>query len=225
MMHKVTLLAPEGMRGQIHASGSGKTYTIAEDHTVTIDAIDIAPLLGHGFQYAPRHPGKGERPADAPPLSSVAPGSTEVGASAIDPAKREAAHRETELASGQENQDFGAAIPPHGLPDAGPASDAATAEAQRAEAREEVDTAKRAGADSEHRSEQAGTGNMGAVHTSSRDQAEARGETEAEPTDVHDAAYTDFKDHAGAEKPTIRGKTKGELDAKKMPPEGDHADS
>lgn len=114
MMPKVTLRAPAGVGGQIHASQSGKNYTIAEDGTVTVDSCDVRDLIGAGYQSLP-HDG-GPNTETAAPISSQSVTADTQGATALDPDQREALRRETPAEAPQQSQDFGGATPPHGRP-------------------------------------------------------------------------------------------------------------
>lgn len=176
MMPKVTMKAPAGVGGQIHASASGKNYTIDTDGTVVVDSVDVAALMTAGYQTVP-HDG-GPDTETAAPISSVAPLSTTTGATATDPDVREVAHREVEVSDGQMNQDHGDAIPPHGEPTAG-TSDPVVAQAKQAEAQAEVDQAALSGVNTAHVSAQADTGDMSTVTASAKDQAEVRAEPDA----------------------------------------------
>ena len=207
MMPKVTLRAIDGIGGTIHASKSGAAYEHDADGYVTVAHEDVVDLLAT-HERVPAE--RGQRAADAPQVTAVSVTSTTEGASALNPADRMKNTREVPNDAGQQNQDHGDATPPHGDPQ----NDGSTA-ASRAEAQAEVDAAKRAGIETEHRSALANTGHMGVAHANESDQAEARGEGEQageNGSDAHDAAFDQFKDHGGQEDPTIRGKTKAELD-------------
>ena len=206
MMPKVTLRATDGIGGTIHASKSGQNYEHDADGYVTVDQMDVIDLLA----THERVPGeRGVRDPDAPQVTAVSVTSTTEGASAIDPADRMKNTRDIPRDDGQVNQDHGDATPPHGEPQT-----EASSAASRAEAQAEVDAAERASVDTEHRSAKPNTGHMGVAHANEADQAEARSENAVgKATDAHDAAFGEFKDHAGQEDPTLRGKTKAELDA------------
>lgn len=210
MMPKTTLIAPAGVGGQIHASGSGRNYDIGPDGKVVVDAIDVAPLLGAGYQHVPPTADHRKRDPEAPPVTSDAFGSQDQGASALNPADRMANTREIPTDTGQENHEHGDATPPHGEP-----QEERSTSATRADAQAEAEAAERSGADAEHSSAVANTGHMGVAHANEADQAEARGseKQQPQPSDVHDAAYAEtFKD---AEEAKLRGKTKAEVDAGK----------
>ncbi len=170
MMPKTTLIAPAGVSGQIHASHSGKNYDIGEDGTVVVDGGDVRSLLGAGYQHVPPGPKHRERVADAPPVTSDAFGSQEVGASALDPADREALHRAPPHEQAQENHDHGDARAPHDDPGEG-----VSTAGSRADAAEELATAERAGADDGQRSQVPDTGHMGSGAATAADQDAARG--------------------------------------------------
>ena len=168
MMPKVTLRAIDGVGGTIHASKSGAVYEHDADGIVIVDQMDVVDLLAT-HERVPAE--RGVRAADAPQVTAVSVTSTTEGASALNPADRMKNTREVPNDAGQQNQDHGDATPPHGDPQ----NDGST-DASRAEAQAEVDAAKRAGVDTEHRSALANTGHMGVAHPNDADQAEARGE-------------------------------------------------
>ena len=64
MMPKITLRAPTGVGGQIHASQSGHVYTIAEDGTVTVAAMDVRDLIGVGYRTVAQDGGPNAEPSN-----------------------------------------------------------------------------------------------------------------------------------------------------------------
>ncbi len=93
MMPKVVLKAPPGVGGQIHASQSGRNYTIAPDGTVTVDSSDVRDLIGAGYVVVPQDGDPDS--ATAAPITSPSPTAATEGATALDPAKRAAGRRES----------------------------------------------------------------------------------------------------------------------------------
>ena len=168
MMPKVTLRAIDGVGGTIHASKSGAAYEHDADGFVTVAHEDVVDLLAT-HERVPAE--RGVRDPNAPQVTAASVTSTIEGASALEAADRSKNTREAPQDNPQVNQDHGSATPPHGEPQ----DDGSTA-ASRAEAQAEVDAAKRAGVDTEHRSALANTGHMGVAHANDADHAEARGE-------------------------------------------------
>lgn len=156
MMPKVVLKAPPGVGGQIHASQSGRNYTIAPDGTVTVDSSDVRDLIGAGYVVVPQDGDPDS--ATAAPITSPSPTAVTEGATALDPAQRAAGRRESPSDTAQGHQDFGGAVPPHGRPlDLG--SDPVTTAHKAADAAAVAEAAQRAGAPQAMTSPEANTGN------------------------------------------------------------------
>jgi len=54
-MANVTMIAPTGATGIIHASKTGNKYTLAADGTVSVDTRDLPDLEAAGFSVVPRN--------------------------------------------------------------------------------------------------------------------------------------------------------------------------
>lgn len=157
MMPKVVLKAPPGVGGQIQASQSGRNYTIATDGTVTVDSSDVRDLIGAGFVVLQQQGDPDTVTAAA--ITSPSPTAATEGATALDPAQREASRRETPSDTEQQHQDFGGAVPPHGRPlDLG--SDPVVTAYKAADADAVAEAAQRAGAPQAMMSPEASTGNV-----------------------------------------------------------------
>ena len=117
MLPKVTLKAPPGVGGQIHASNSLNNYSIDEDGEVVVDSVDVQALLGAGYYVKPHD---ATPMTETTPVTSPSPSADIEGAHALDPAAREAGHRQPEPEDTKpgNSQDHGLAQPPHTLVDA-----------------------------------------------------------------------------------------------------------
>ncbi|TNC08454.1 hypothetical protein FF100_29400 [Methylobacterium terricola] len=184
MMPKVVLKAPPGVGGQIQASRSGRNYTIAPDGTVTVDSSDVRDLIGAGF-VVQQQAGDPDT-ATAAPITSPSPTAAIEGATALDPAQREAGRRESPADITQQHQDYGGAVPPHGRPlDLG--QDPVVTLHKEADAAAAAEAAQRAGAPQAMTSPEANTGNATQPAGTEAQQQEAakratKGETKGEPS-------------------------------------------
>jgi len=102
MMPKVKLKAAPGQAGTIHASASGKTYEHDADGFVEVDSCDVAALIGSGGHMIVQSelPAAGNAPAsDAPDVKE----------------ELVSLHRPSPDEHPQQSEDFGGAMPPHGV--------------------------------------------------------------------------------------------------------------
>lgn len=171
-MTKVALLAPEGHSGTIHGSHSGQAYDIDADGLVVVDQADAGPLLMHGgYQHAPRKPGKSGTEGDTPQeIQSRSPGSTELGASALDPDKRQQFQRH----QGVEVQDHAGAQPLFGDGGNGSEPGAGTDGQREAKANDELRERQSSGGDTSQTSQVPGTGHLADTRVSQGGQEQAR---------------------------------------------------
>ena len=86
MMPNVTLRASAGVDGQIHASQSGRTYTIAADGTVTVEAADVRDLIDAGYQALAQAAGPNAEPSNIAAHDPTLPEAAQTGeAHAVEP--------------------------------------------------------------------------------------------------------------------------------------------
>jgi hypothetical protein len=186
MMPKVVLKAPPGVGGQIHASQSGRNYDIAADGTVTVDSSDVRDLIGAGFVVLQQQ-GDPET-VTAAPITSPSPTAHIEGATALDPAQREANRRETPADITQQHLDYGGAVPPHGRPlDLG--NDPVVNLHKEADAAAVSEAAQRAGAPQAMTSPEANTGNAAQLAaTDAQQERAAERAAEGKKSPTNDAA-------------------------------------
>jgi hypothetical protein len=114
MMPKVTMQAPAGVGGQIHASKTQQVYTVGSDGSVVVESADVSDLLGAGFTVVPPVAG-GPGVEAAAPITSHSLTSDIEGAQALDPAARDLGAQEAATEAKPNQGDFGNATPPHGI--------------------------------------------------------------------------------------------------------------
>lgn len=169
MMPKVTLKAPPGVGGEIHASGSQKNYTVGGDGLVTVDSVDVHGLISAGFA-AVHH--SGSPATDMGPITSDSLSSDTQGAQALTQEARDASKPSPRETGPAGSHDFGSAIPPHGVPATG-AGDASVGAHKQRDAELEQKTAALSGAQTSTPSAVPNTGSLPNPAASKQDQQRA----------------------------------------------------